>query len=55
MSASIASGVAFFRLPVAEIGAETVIFVDAEGYLSIASTKVAESEWLKSVISIGFP
>lgn len=47
--------VAFFRLPVAEIGAETVVFVDAEGYLSIASTKVPENEWLKSVISVGFP
>ena len=47
--------VAFFRLPVSEIGAETVVFVDAEGYLSIASTKVPESEWLKSIISVAFP
>jgi hypothetical protein len=47
--------VAFFRLPAAEIAAETVLFFDPEGYISIASTKVPEGEWLKSVISVGFP
>ena len=47
--------VAFFRLPSAEVAAETVLFLDAEGYISVASTKVPEGEWLKSVISVGFP
>ena len=47
--------VAFFRLPAEEIAAETVVFFDSEGYISVASTKVPESEWLKSVISVGFP
>jgi hypothetical protein len=45
----------FIRYPLAEIGSETVLLVDPDGYISVVSTKVPEGEWLRAVISVGFP
>ncbi len=45
----------FIRYPSVDVGAETVLFIDPEGYISVASTKINDAEWLKSVVSVSFP
>ena len=47
--------ISFFRYPIADVGSETVLIVDSEGFVSIVSAKIPEAEWLRSVITVAFP
>ena len=45
----------FVRLPLKDIGAESILIADENGRLNLVSSKLAESEWLVNVTVISFP
>ncbi len=47
--------VSFFRYPVADVGSDTVLIIDGDGFISVASTKIPEGEWLRGVSLVAFP
>lgn len=49
------SRIVFHRSEVAANGATTVLYIDSEGYINMASTTIPEADWLKAVMTVGFP
>ncbi len=46
--------VAFVRKPLTDLATSTVLVLDAQNHLSIASTSLDKAEWLQAVESISF-
>ena len=46
--------VAFVRKPLSELATTTVVVIDAQNHLSLASTSLDKSEWLQALESITF-
>lgn len=45
----------FIRYPLAQVGTNTVLVIDASGALSLFSASIPESEWLIHVQSVSYP
>jgi hypothetical protein len=45
---------AFVRKPLSEVATSTVLVIDGQNHLSIASSKLDKAEWLQAVVAVAF-